>query len=216
MNVPHILLGATILLAPNVHAEGSEHNKWEQIADSDGITVYQKTGDSPVISLRGETTIPAHLSDIFEIMKNNATAHEWIPMVKERRDLKQISDKERIEFTHIEMPWPMSDRYFINKAQADYMPNGKLRIFVQSIETPDEAWLEHDKVLGVMHYSEFILTPLGGKTHMVIEVNSDPKGLIPKFLVNAAQRSWPRKFFTGLTDMLRKTSKISPHDTVAH
>ena len=108
------------------------------------------------------------------------------------------------------MPWPLSDRYFINRAKAERLANGQMRIFVQSVSNPDANWLEQDKVLGFLHYSEFMLTPAEGveKTHMVIEINSDPKGLIPKFLVNAAQKSWPTKFFTGLSSMLEEDKSL--------
>jgi hypothetical protein len=192
---------------------------WEKISDDEGITVYQKKdGDQGTgVSLRGETVIPARLDDILDTMKDNTRAHLWIPMVKTRRDLKQVSPNERIEYTHISMPWPITDRYFINKAKAERLPSGQMRIFVQSVDQVEESWIEKDKILGFLHYSEFMLTPVGTgeRTHMVIEINSDPRGLIPKFLVNAAQKSWPRKFFTGLNRMLQEASLLQ-NPAVAH
>lgn len=196
----------------------SQAAEWKKISDDDGITVFQKADEQGTgVSFRGETNIPASIESILTIMKNNSLAHEWMPLVVSRKDLKSISQNERIEYTHVGMPWPLTDRYFINRARADQLENGQMKIFVQSVETPEPQWLEKDKVLGFLYYSEFLLTPLegGAKTHMVIEVNSDPKGLIPKFLVNAAQKSWPIKFFTGLTQMLVKAG-LTTEGAVAH
>lgn len=192
---------------------------WQKISEDDGVTVYQKKDaeHGTGVSLRGETVIPARLDDILDTMKDNGRAHLWIPMVKTRRDLRQVSANERIEYTHISMPWPITDRYFINRAKAERLPTGQMRIFVQSVDQVEESWIDKDKVLGFLHYSEFMLTPVGSgeSTHMVIEVNSDPRGLIPKFLVNAAQKSWPRKFFSGLTRMLQEANLLQK-PAIAH
>lgn len=191
------------------HAGASD---WEKISEDDGVTVYQRKGEATGtgVSFRGETVVPARIDDILHTMADNSKAHLWMPMVKTRRDLKEIGPTERIEYTHIGMPWPVTDRYFINRAKAERLANGQMRIFVQSEEKFEAAWEDKEKVLGFLYYSEFMLTPIdsGERTHMVIEINSDPRGLLPKFIVNAVQKSWPRQFFAGLTRMLKEAQLI--------
>lgn len=192
-------------------ANQAQASEWQQVSDNDGITVYQKSEPGDGLSLKGETVIPARLDDVVNIMKDNNLAHLWIPRVASRRDLYQISDMERVEYTHVAMPWPVTDRYFINRAKSTRLANGQMRIFVQSLDNPDSKYFEADKVLGFLHYSEIMLTPVdnGTGTHISIEINSDPRGLLPKFLVHAAQRNWPIDFFTGLTGMLTKAGTIT-------
>ena len=211
--VAGVFLAAPVLLA-------SDLTGWDKVSDSDGIIVYQKGIEgSDTISIRAETVIDASVADIADVMGDNNTAAAWMPMITDRHDIKAIGPTERIEYTHIGMPWPLTDRYFINTGKAEYLPKGVVRLSVKSVEHPDPAWLEPDKVLGVLHYSEFLLTPRDGgqSTHMTIEVNTDPKGLIPSWLVNIAQKSWPRDFVTALRGQLEQRGKLhSKPEAVAH
>src|SRR5206468_3182285 len=85
---------------------------WEQVSAADGIVVYQKhQAGLDIISLRGEATIDASTTAILDVMKDNARATEWMPLVAGKHDLKAVGPTERIESTHIGMPWPLTDRY---------------------------------------------------------------------------------------------------------
>lgn len=201
-------LALVALLAP-VALGGDGNDGWERIYDKDGIVVFQRNVEGvSTISIRGEATIDASVADIADTMKDNATAGDWMPNIKAKKDLKAISATERIEYTHVGMPWPITDRYFVNQGKAEYLPGGVLRLSVKSVK--DFEYKEDDKILGELLYSEFVLTPLdnGRRTHMTLEVNTDPKGMIPKWIVNFAQRSWPRKFFEGLIKQLDKNGKL--------
>ena len=58
--------------------------------------------------------------------------------------------------------------------------------------------------MGWTHHSFFEITPtLDGRTNLVVEMNQDPKGLVPKFLVNLVQKSWPRDYFDNLRNYIR-------------
>ena len=74
-----------------------------------------------------------------------------------------------------------------------------------------EPYVESDKVLGELRLSEFILTPVdGGKaTHILATIGTDPKGMIPKWIVNYAQKNWPRDFFQGLKKQLTKQGMMT-------
>jgi len=191
---------------------------WEQIDDSGGIIVYEKDpSDVPTVSLKGEADIAWPLPDILAVMKDNRIANEWMPMVVEKHDIAPISTNERLEYMHIGMPWPLTDRYFINRAKAEYLPDGVVRLSVQSIPHPDPRYLESDKVLGTLNLSVLYLVPTSaGHTHVSIEVNTDPKGLIPKWIANMVQRQWPRQFFEGLRRQLAKTARLSTEAPLAH
>ncbi len=209
MRITTSLLATAFLVATPLVAAGGEG--WEKVSDSDGIIVYQKAvADSDTISIRGETVIDASVEDVAAVMKDNSKAAEWIPMVVDRHDIRMTGPNERMEYTHVGMPWPVTDRYFINLGKAEYLPNGVLRLSVRSVEHPDPSLLEDDKVLGSLHYSVFLLTPVDGgkRTHLELEVNTDPKGLIPKWMVNMAQRSWPRDFVLGLRGQLERKGKL--------
>lgn len=192
---------------------------WTKISDDDGVTVYREANPeagSGTIGFRGETLLEATPADVFTVLSDNATAHEWIPLVHGKRSLEQVSETERIEFTHVKMPWPLTDRQFVNRGKIEHLDGGVLRVFVESVDRPE--FVEAGKVLGVLKYSEFLLEPRadGRQTFMTITVNSDPKGLIPTWMVNRAQRGWPRDFFKGLTAQLAKRGMLSSGTAVSH
>jgi hypothetical protein len=204
MNLAAAILAVEFLTPATAAAE------WEQISDRDGIVVYRRNLEGvATISLRGETVIDATVANVFETMKDNATAHEWMPLVAEKRDLEQLSENSRLEYTHIKMPWPLNDRYFVNSGTVEHLANGAMRLFIQSVDHP--TFKDDTKVLGELKYSEFLLTPEAGgaKTRIALEVNTDPKGLIPKWMANLAQRNWPRNFLVGLKKQLAKQGKLS-------
>lgn len=214
----HPVLLATFCTAVSAIAQGpaSTGSAWHKVSDDDGIIVYQKKVEGlDTVSLRGETTIAASIKHITDVMADNEIAHLWMPMVAERRTLKMLSPTSRIEYTHVAMPWPITDRYFVNLGQAETLADGSVRLSVMSHEKPhDFLPPQPDKVLGILNYSEFLLTKLEGgrRTRIQLEVNTDPKGNIPSWVVNVAQRSWPRDFFTGLIGQLRKRGQIE--DTI--
>ena len=201
-----ILAGAVLLLSEASSAE-EKIPEWEKISSADGIIVYQKASDKPTISFRADATVPAAISDIFAVMKNEALTHEWIPYVTQKKIFRVINEDERIAYTHVGMPWPLTDRYVISHEIALRQSNGAVEIRMKSVAYPD--YLEKESVLGQLNYSTFFLEPIGPTTTFVkIEVNTDPKGMIPKWLVNLTQRSWPRDVFNGLMAQLEKQGKL--------
>ncbi len=203
---PALVLSLIVIAAPAV----AEDATWEKVSDADGIVVYARNLDGvPTISLRGEAVIDARVQDVFDAMKDNETAHEWMPLVVEKRDLKAMGSNQRLEYTHVAMPWPFTDRYFVNTGTVEHLADGGLKVFVKSVENPE--YKEDDKVLGELKYSEFLLLPAdgGAKTRIKLEVNTDPKGLLPKFIVNAAQKGWPRDFLKGLMGQVAKRRTLA-------
>ncbi len=202
------------------NAAGSQP-EWKPIpTGEDGIRIFQRQdAASDVISVRGEAEIPARLQDVIRVMADNSQAPEWMPFVAEKRDVRMVAANERIEFVRVDMPWPVTDRYFVNRGRVESLPNGGLKVVVESV---DESYPTADAGLirGIIHFSTFILEPAaeGAATQMTLEVNSDPRGWIPTVFVNAAQREWPRMFFGGLTKQLKKLGLLneSRATTVAH
>src|SRR5207237_1192006 len=61
-------------------------------------------------------------------------------------------------------------------------------------------------VRGELINSRFVLTSLEGgtKTSLLAEIHADPKGSVPKWIVNMFQRSWPKDTFSGIKKQLEK------------
>ena len=177
---------------------------WEEVEGSNDIVIYQKKfSDSDMMAFKGVTRIDADVDTIIRFISDNSVADKWIPMVGEKRTVNELSPHSRIEYTHVEMPWPLTDRYFITLVTAEQYRDGVIKVSMKSVENP--PFIESGKIMGVFGKSHIWLEPIenGHRTRMTVEIQTDPKGLIPKWLVNKMQAKAPIDFFTNLSVELK-------------
>ncbi len=194
-------------LASEMHSL-ADANEWVEYSQNKGVTIFKsKYADSSVLSVRGDTQISASIPEILDVLKDNSRAAAWMPHVAEKRDISYSDTNERIEYTHVDMPWPMRDRFFINRGKMIQKDDGTVIVSVESVDAPEFS--EKNKVRGWIHYSEFILRPISGQlTYMSVQVNCDPNGAIPKWMVNIAQLDWPADFLLGLQKELHYRKQL--------
>src|SRR5258708_6325610 len=117
--------------------------------------------------------------------------------------VRRINPLEYIEYNHIGTPFVMKDRDFVNRVTIEILPGDKkVNISYKSINDP--AAPETRYVRGELINSRFIMTSIenGKKTMLMAEIHADPKGSVPKWIVNLFQKSWPRDTFKGIQDQL--------------
>ena len=84
---------------------------------------------------------------------------------------------------------------------------------MSSAENPKKP-VRSGVVRGELIDSSFTLQQLGPKkTRFICEIHADPKGAIPKWVVNLFQKSWPYDTITGLRQQLKKAD-IKENETV--
>jgi hypothetical protein len=197
-------LGAAILLFTGTLASASD---WKLLSDRDGIQVYTKKIDgSDILAVKGHATIQAPLAKVVAAIRNSPRKVEWADRCAEARIIRQITRTERIEYTRGSAPWPVKDREFLVRADleidvASRTVTGKST----SVEDP-EAPPNPKYVRGHVYYANFVAKPAAGgaATDLLIEIQSDLKGALPKWLVNYLQKMWPRKTIEGLRKQAAK------------
>ena len=186
--------------------------EWQKYGERDGIETYgQPIDPDGFVSFKGVATLDATLEDVVTAMRDNTTASNWMPMVQERRDLAVLSDDHRIELTRLSLPWPCTDRYFIDEARILPQPDGSVILTIESVPAPDKSWLRPELVLGTFRLSQFVLKRVDGgrKTSLVFELRTSANGSMPNWLVSAAQQSWPFDLVTGLREeLVRRSEKM--------
>ena len=199
-----LLIVATLLIAVTSSAD----QQWEKISDIDGIITYRKEiPDSPIVAFRGEADVNAPIAKVANILMDTPKKMEWVSNIMEARNLELTSNVERVEYNKTHTPWPVSNRDFVFNAKMETdIPNKKLRFYMKSVTHPSMP--ETKAVRGHMT-GVYILTALdGGKTHLEVEIVADPKGAIPKWLVNLMQKKWPRKTIAGIREQAAKSSVV--------
>lgn len=177
---------------------------WHLESDADGIKVYsRKEKDSPVLSFRGEGLVNFPVEAVYKVLENPNNYAHWMPMVVRSKVLQEISSTEKTVALQIGMPWPVKDRAFTNLGKVKKLADQSYILEIKSIASQEA---HPDLVEGWTHYSYVKIEAVesGQKTRIELELNQDPRGSIPKFLVNLVQSSWPRDFFNNIVKFMGK------------
>lgn len=180
---------------------------WEKIGDSDGIEVFKmEIAGSPVVAFKGQGKIKASIAKVASIITDSKRAVEWVDRLKESRLVRVISDDEQIQYNHIGTP-PiiMKDRDFVIRYKMEMNPEkGTFILNLSSVVDPEAP--ETDYVRGQILESSYRLKALNDQeTYVIAEVHADPKGGVPKWVVNSFQKDWPVNTISSLRKQADKT-----------
>jgi len=177
---------------------------WKEISNKDGVKVSTaEVSGSKVKGFRGETIIGDSLERILFVLMDDEHHKEWVKRLKFSRALEQITKYEAVMYQEIEMPWPLKNRDFVFWGKIERPEDKKLVLKMKSVEHKDAP--KTVGIRGLLLQSQYVLTSLDKfKTKVEVEILTDPKGLIPKWLVNMIQARWPYKTFKAIEKQLKK------------
>ena len=204
-----ISLAAMLLLAaaPPAAAAGetcylpdTDLAAWKEIFRKDDIVVYAMPApDSDIMAFRATGTLRAPIDQVMEVLRQVEIAEQWMPDIVEKNTIEEISDLEAVTYSINKLPWPFAGRELIlNNALRFDAKTRYLVVDVYSVKREDIAPKE-GTVRAVMHCGQTRLRPADGlRTDMDIILFVDPKGAIPAWMANFAQRRMPYNFLRGL------------------
>lgn len=204
-------LVAWILGGVAASAGEAKVDDWIQISDRDGIKVFERqTENSKFLSLRGEGLVNAPLSRVASVFFDPIRAKEWVEDLEETRILGWTSDSEFLEYDHIGTPIIVKDRDFLSHVTLTFDRAQKQLTFEYKTateeETPPELRQVRRVIRGELNGTKYILTSVENdtKTYILGEINSDPKGSIPRWIINMFQRDWPYRSMMALRRQVAK------------
>lgn len=177
----------------------SSDEGWEKIREEDGIIVHKKEVEgSPLVAFRGSGIVDAPLQKVVFVLIDLARTPEWVERVQDARIVREISESEYITYTHLGAPLIVSDREFVSRAKISMEPGKLVRFTMNATEDPEVP--HHKKyVRGELIGSSWEVRPVDAThTHVVAEIHADPKGNLPRSIVNFLQTSWAHKTITAL------------------
>jgi hypothetical protein len=190
--------------------------QWHQCSNDNGLTTYwSNVAGSQVIAFRGEGIVNAPVEKVASIIIDYTKGTEWINSLLESKAVRMISDTEFIEYDHVGIPFPfntvISDRDFVSDVTIRFDKKNQ-RLTVSYKSTTDPAAPPLKKYTRGIIDCEFRMAPMSmpDQTYVEGRVFTDPKGGIPKWLVNFFQQSWPQDTFEGLRKQTRKNIEILP------
>ena len=201
---------ASTLLASPMPALPKADSSWKQVSDSNRVLVHSKEiPNSAIVAFRGETTIDAPIAKVANVLIDSTRKTEWVHKIVTAKDLRILSPYERIEYNHTSSGFFLvKDRDFVFHAKAS-LDKAKQQVVFTLHSVTDELMPEKSMVRGSIDDSRYILTRVGpNQTHLVVEIHADPKGGVPKWLVNLFQKSWPEKTLNGIRTQCAKADVL--------
>jgi hypothetical protein len=202
-----LLAAAQILGFPrSAHADD-----WKLVHEQHGIHIYRREiPGSPLVSFRGVGTIDAPLWKIASILLDTARAPEWVDSLKASRVVRRLAPNSYVEYNHLGMPFIISDREFVSEVRIDVDPAAKAFSLVYR-PTQDVSLPPSHNVRGEILDGRFqAVSQASGVTELTAELQADPKGSLPSWLVNFFQRSWPLNTFEAIRKQAVKPDITMP------
>jgi hypothetical protein len=204
----------SILLFISISSVAAE---WEKIGEQEGITTFRKEiPGSPIVAFRGEAVIEDSMAKIAGVLEDVPREIEWMADVGTSYNIEITNEADRWEYNLTKTPWPLKNRDFVVHTLISFKkgPEPVLHIQMNSGENSKKP-VTSDAVRGELMDSSFVLKSIGkNRTYFTCEIHADPKGIIPKWVVNLFQKSWPFDTITGLRKQLKK-SDIKENERVA-
>jgi hypothetical protein len=183
---------------------------WERVDSKDGIDTYRReVPGSPLLAIRGVATVNGSLLHVASVLLDTTRLTEWMDRVVEARTLVTLGPLHKIEYERASVPFPLTDREFVVESWVDIDPVNK-QVILRARSTQHPLAPVGKLVRGDVISSTFALTPIDAEhTRLVAEIHTDPKGSLPKWMVNLAQKSWAYDTITGLR---RQLARVTDHD----
>lgn len=169
---------------------------WKEVARDAGVVVYRKEiAGSDLMAYRGVAVLPSPVAKVMAVLKNTPTRTEWTDKVDKAEIVKEFSPTDRLEYMALDAPFPVKDRDFLYKSKLEFNKAMKAAVVsFQSVEDPARP-PNSDHIRGRILSGSFKLYPIdnGAGTRIEADLHADPRGNVPKWIVNRVQAKAPVK-----------------------
>jgi ribosome-associated toxin RatA of RatAB toxin-antitoxin module len=179
---PILLLLFLLITCGNVFAG----NNWQLSKDEEGIQVHvRNTSATGVKSFKGSMTINSRLNSIVALIEDTESYPRWLHNCKKANTLKKAGNNQVYNYIVTKMPWPVADRDAIVHS-THTQNNSTKQVLIELASEPNLAKRQPGLVRITTLLGQWRLTPLKhNQVNVIYEMNVDPGGNIPKWLVNA-------------------------------
>jgi hypothetical protein len=183
---------------------------WEKTGTRSGIELFKReTPGSDIIELKGVGVIEAPLWKVASALLDTERAPEWVDSLEKSVLVRRLDPLTYIEYNHFGTPFFLADRDFVSlvKIQIDT----EKKTFTLVYEPSEEPVPTLNHVRGIVSPGIFRLTAIEpDRTLLDGEVLCDPKGGIPKWLVNIFQSDWAHDTILALRKQTAKSDIRTP------
>lgn len=200
-----LLLSALVLSVPLSATAGEP--EWEVVSEEDGIKVWQQeVTDSSQVRFRGRTVVKAGLKQILAVLQDWKRKTEWMQNCVENKPLRFLGIGQRVVYNRTASGFPLiSDRDVVVKSDLRILKKERgIEILVKNVK--DELGPEQDGVVRMeaLDLKWRLVAVSKDETDVTYEVQADPGGSLPMWLVNLASKKIPHHTIANLRNQVKK------------
>jgi len=202
--------GLIVALCMFVYGNCFAASDWQPEIKKNGIDAYSRTIEgTDILEIRAITVVPARMEVIAEVLRDIPANTEWRPKCVECRLLELYDRNSMTTYTKIDLPWPVSDRDVVIKADTSINLNtGRVVVKLVSVDHPN-APEPNGNVRIKDFYSQYYLEYINREqTGIIFTTRVNPAGRIPTFLVNLFNKRFAYEEMLGLVEMVKKKKYI--------
>lgn len=192
------------LFGEKTEQESKDIPGWSYLYQKDGITVYQESSNNNYY--RADAVIKENFFTVLAVAADIARRPEWVPNLKESTILEGSVMGGLVLYEVFHLPWPATNRDVVIKCdiKKDYV-NKNLLIVFQSItresHPPMKQKIRVPEAKGEMEFSFIDEETTKGR----YQIQLDPGGTLPNFIVNFFIKKAPLDAIKGLIAQIKKT-----------
>lgn len=160
--------------------------------EKNGVKVYtRRIEGSSLKEFKGVTAIRTSLTSLVALMDDTDALPRWLHNCGSAKLVQRISLAERITYTTVKAPWPVSDRDTVSYSKIVQDPKSRIiTIYLKGM--PDRYPVQSGKVRvpSLKGFWQFIPNKNGYVT-VIYQLHSEPGGSIPDALANSTTTDIP-------------------------
>jgi hypothetical protein len=206
-----ILTGVSALAILSAAPSGEDEG-WKLVGNEHDIAIYHRdVPGSGIVALKGEGLIDAPVWRVASVLLDTRRAPEWVEDLTESRVVRQLRPDAYIEYNHLHLPLFIKDREFVSEVRIDVDEASRSVTLVYRPTEASDVPPSHS-VRGQIRSGVFRARSRGEGhgTDLLAELDCDPKGAIPAWVVNLFQKSWPRNTLEGIRRQIAKPDIAMP------
>lgn len=185
------------------------------VSKSADFELYQKSsaGSSDLIAFRGVGVLTAPPIEVAIGILDRIHRPSWMRDIQDLRMVRILGPGHFVEYSGVKTPFIVKNRDFVIRTDVEVdLPHAKILIVSRSVEDMDAP--PTDAVRGKLTEGRFLIEPgsAPGTTRLTADMDVDPMGSCPRWIVNAFQKNWPVAMFNGLKWFLAKKVATLPED----
>ena len=188
------------------------HVTWDPFYSEDGIQVWRKEiPGCPLIAFRGSGTISEPIGRVLSVILDTRREAEWIDGLSEARVLRVVSASEDYEYSRIASGFFLiQDREVVSHNVLTFDRKNKRAIVdTVSIDLPDVPRSPGTVRAALEHSYMIIGAEDGGRaTSFALEALFDPRGRVPKWMVNLFQKRFPVRTIRKIRAQARRPDVV--------